>query len=770
MQITRLSVKNWACHKSFTATFRPGLVGILGANGSGKSTLMDALRYGITGSSIGAGSNADNILVGEKAASIAVDFTYQGVDYAIKRALPAPGPFMKYADKTVTGAANIVSTLEALLNTSVEAMLQNVFIGQHAIDDILFKTQTERLKEFQETCGLSRAAEGYKLLGAELSQYKVTHGLQGQLDTALAFAKTASEELAKLRVELVELAESRKELEAHAALLQAYRLQQDQVAAHADLLVRISTVSDVSKASEAALQASLKREALLVSLVSNSRGAALEAERMLIEQRSVHAQTKMLQDELAALPSGEALPIPAEMIQELEKTSAKLVKLQSIAKGEAPLPQLSDDAELQATLQASEESFKELSKEDPDVSVMESELKHLREHVRVFASGSCPTCLRPIDNFDPAQLQVSITSKQSTVDRLRTERKTTLARLTVDIKHYREALATRRASALEAVKRGVKSTQEKLTALALEHQQLLKAQASAEAAKVRRAGIAATLSQLPPVSQSIIETLEGTCQTFKKAEKDLQVASQEVALHRQAKTAADESREGLEKLASSFICPAALPTTEELDLWTASAAKVSAQTLLQRQLESRIGMHEAKLAQFQATVESLVKQRDSEAAVTRWVNLCSRARDLLHVNGIPTLLMREFAHKLNKRMSYYMDMWESPFKLQLGDDLSFMSHFPSGRSYSAARLSGGQKIVASTSFRLAMSDTFARNVGLLILDEPSNHLDKDNIVHLQQLLIKLKHLAGQSGRQILIVTHEESLVGFFDHTITLGSP
>jgi len=67
-----------------------------------------------------------------------------------------------------------------------------------------------------------------------------------------------------------------------------------------------------------------------------------------------------------------------------------------------------------------------------------------------------------------------------------------------------------------------------------------------------------------------------------------------------------------------------------------------------------------------------------------------------------------------------------------------------------------------------MSDTFARSVGLLILDEPTNHLDESNVVHLQQLLLKLKQFSGSTGRQILIVTHAESLTSFFDQTIKLA--
>ena len=74
--------------------------------------------------------------------------------------------------------------------------------------------------------------------------------------------------------------------------------------------------------------------------------------------------------------------------------------------------------------------------------------------------------------------------------------------------------------------------------------------------------------------------------------------------------------------------------------------------------------------------------------------------------------------------------------------------------------SGGQKS------RVAFACLTYSKPHVVILDEPTNHLDKENVVHLQQLLVKLKQMAGQ--RQIIIVTHEEQLVGFFDHTIQLA--
>jgi DNA repair protein RAD50 len=60
------------------------------------------------------------------------------------------------------------------------------------------------------------------------------------------------------------------------------------------------------------------------------------------------------------------------------------------------------------------------------------------------------------------------------------------------------------------------------------------------------------------------------------------------------------------------------------------------------------------------------------------------------------------------------------------------------------RCSAGQKMLASIIIRLALSDSFGANCGILALDEPTNALDVDNIEALAQSLIEyvLSNLSG----------------------------
>jgi len=52
------------------------------------------------------------------------------------------------------------------------------------------------------------------------------------------------------------------------------------------------------------------------------------------------------------------------------------------------------------------------------------------------------------------------------------------------------------------------------------------------------------------------------------------------------------------------------------------------------------------------------------------------------------------------------------------------------------RCSAGQKMLASIIIRLALSDSFGANCGILALDEPTNALDIDNIEALAHSLVE----------------------------------
>lgn len=75
------------------------------------------------------------------------------------------------------------------------------------------------------------------------------------------------------------------------------------------------------------------------------------------------------------------------------------------------------------------------------------------------------------------------------------------------------------------------------------------------------------------------------------------------------------------------------------------------------------------------------------------------------------------------------------------------------------RCSAGQKMLASIIIRLALSETFCLNCGILALDEPTTNLDRENIESLAYALVEIiKGRAKQNNFQLVVITHDEDFV------------
>jgi len=72
------------------------------------------------------------------------------------------------------------------------------------------------------------------------------------------------------------------------------------------------------------------------------------------------------------------------------------------------------------------------------------------------------------------------------------------------------------------------------------------------------------------------------------------------------------------------------------------------------------------------------------------------------------------------------------------------------------RCSAGQKVLACLIIRLALSETFCLNCGILALDEPTTNLDEANASSLAEALRQLMEARkSATSFQLIIITHDE---------------
>ena len=788
MKITRVRATNFCCHEELDVTLSSGICGILGPNGSGKSSVLDAIRFGVTGESVGDGTLGDNVTWGKSSGSIIIDFEHGDTAYQITRTFgKKTSQELKRPDGHImTRQAEIREYVENLLGTSMDALLNNVFVAQGQIDSILFSTKTKRLKEMQQTVGLQQAADAERLLGNEAGRYNVTAGLEQQI-------VLMQEGLEQAKTDQVELAGKQAELERQimnlgpsVALLDEYdRLSRTNVSIQqANARVRECAANTaIAMSQQEKAEAEYQQANTMVSALASSAESAQEslaqyaADKMAITAaeaiRKQLDETSTSLDKLVASPVVEDLD---QLEQKIEAQSAKLAEREAQLAGKQELPKLGPEDAITAELAELSKDLANLGLSRPRVDEeysLASKIEGLQEKIRTFAEGSCPTCGQAVVGFDPSESTQQCEDLQARLKRLSSqldsEFQAKSAALTERIKALQATAKQHRDSAVAAVtasrdklKASVTELRKRCTAFKLYSETLATLTSRREMLSEQL-----RLSVPQPLDdQQVLELRELIGRHAKavaaqaSAAGDLRATKEAVAFREEATRAAMADLAALGELTD-------LPGEVEL-----AQARLDAQrmpSLLQEQQANSkavVGC-EMRIDQYQASLLALQEKMKAEQQDAQWVNLCKRAREILHVTGLPALLMREYAGILNRRLDYWLAMWEAPFRLSLDEDMAFVATFDDGMVVTGARLSGGQKIVASTSFRLAMIETFAREVGLLILDEPSNHLDKENIVHLQRLMLKLKELTGSSGRQVILVDHEESLVGFLDNITTL---
>lgn len=75
------------------------------------------------------------------------------------------------------------------------------------------------------------------------------------------------------------------------------------------------------------------------------------------------------------------------------------------------------------------------------------------------------------------------------------------------------------------------------------------------------------------------------------------------------------------------------------------------------------------------------------------------------------------------------------------------------------RCSAGQKVLASLIIRMALSETFSANCGVMALDEPTTNLDIANITSLCDAIGKILVDRHRFGNFIMIIiTHDETFL------------
>ncbi|MEP0826254.1 MAG: hypothetical protein HRF40_12285, partial [Nitrososphaera sp.] len=167
-------------------------------------------------------------------------------------------------------------------------------------------------------------------------------------------------------------------------------------------------------------------------------------------------------------------------------------------------------------------------------------------------------------------------------------------------------------------------------------------------------------------------------------------------------------------------------------------------------------------------IVSITAIMERSAVARKWLADLDITREFSHKENFPKLAAQRWLEDMVTLVNKTLSELDSQFYVKAAPDLSFIAIKPNGRQERAERLSGGQKVLLAIAFRFAVNKLMAGNVGMMILDEPTAGVDKDNINTLTDVLSRVSEFTRDKSMQMLIITHDESLQRAFDQVITIG--
>jgi len=175
------------------------------------------------------------------------------------------------------------------------------------------------------------------------------------------------------------------------------------------------------------------------------------------------------------------------------------------------------------------------------------------------------------------------------------------------------------------------------------------------------------------------------------------------------------------------------------------------QAMLEERLK-KVEEDEKRLRDYERQVE---EKRKILERINRAYSDLKRIQKVLEPNGLPRLI-RLKAKKI-------IEMLMQQFIVRFGIDALGIELDPEYNVYlltrdgkkSVTMLSGGERIALALAFRLAIARALGGKLSVLILDEPTVHLDEERRRELVEVLRQSHKLLGVS--QMIVVTHDREL-------------
>jgi DNA repair exonuclease SbcCD ATPase subunit len=188
------------------------------------------------------------------------------------------------------------------------------------------------------------------------------------------------------------------------------------------------------------------------------------------------------------------------------------------------------------------------------------------------------------------------------------------------------------------------------------------------------------------------------------------------------------------------------------------------------ELKVRADSSKKVIDDYSASIEKYEKDIERSKNIIEFKNTLETVKTILHRDKLPKRSLMSYISELDSEINAFLKYFSNPFCLTITEDMDLICTMPSGHIRPAHRLSGGQRAVLSVCTRFALCEIFSKNIGLLVLDEPSQNLDQERVKFLAEFMKHVNAASKNAAAQTIVITHHVDEMGsVFDNNIVLSN-
>ena len=172
---------------------------------------------------------------------------------------------------------------------------------------------------------------------------------------------------------------------------------------------------------------------------------------------------------------------------------------------------------------------------------------------------------------------------------------------------------------------------------------------------------------------------------------------------------------------------------------------------------------EKEKSDIQENIKELEKLENEQVALNDYIKLLNNIREMYGKDGVQRDLREKSKPQIELETNNIFNDFNFDYDNIKLDENYEITITKSDETLNVSMLSGGEKIVVALALRLAIAKVISKQKNeLLILDEPTVHLDEERKLELIEILRDT-----DIAPQMLIVTHDSELIGITENIIEI---